>query len=227
MNPFKRKSRGSSAILAVSLIVGLSCLLIIGAYFYTNAASKPAAGVAPKFSQTTSATATPDVKQEAPGDAHTSPKTTTLRLPEKTNNVWDMKPFTLKDTGGKERTLSDWKGKVIMLNFWASWCAPCQFEIPRFVRYQKQFADKGLQIVGIGLDDAGKLKNVERSLEMNYPTMVIEQMEGGTLLEKFGNDQRIVPYTIVIDKDGTIKYIHRGSMEDEDFEEFVLPLLQG
>ncbi len=226
MSQFKSKSGGSSAVLAVSLIVGISCLLIVAAYFYTNGASKPVAVVEPKPSQV-SDSASHEVKQKESGEAQKPPKTATLRLPEKTNNVWDMKPFTLKDTGGKERTLSDWKGKVIMLNFWASWCAPCQFEIPRFVRYQKQFADKGLQIVGIGLDEATKLKNVERSLEMNYPTMVIDQAEGGALLEKFGNDQRIVPYTIVIDKDGTIKYIHRGGLEDEDFAEFVLPLLQG
>ena len=154
-----------------------------------------------------------------------APKTATLRLPEKTNNVWDMESFELPATDGKQHTLSDWKGKVIMLNFWASWCAPCQFEIPRFVRYQSHYADKGLQIIGIGLDDISKLKNVERSLEMNYPSMVIAQNAGGNLLEKFGNDQGIVPYTVVIDKDGTISYIHRGAMEDEDFKEFVLPLL--
>ena len=154
-----------------------------------------------------------------------APKTATLRLPEKTNNAWDMESFELPATDGKKHSLRDWKGKVIMLNFWASWCAPCQFEIPRFVRYQSHYADKGLQIIGIGLDEMTKLKNVERSLEMNYPSMVIAQNAGGALLEKFGNDQGIVPYTVVIDKDGTISYIHRGAMEDEDFKEFVLPLL--
>ncbi len=226
MSHSKSKIEGRAAILAVSLIVGLSCLVIVAAYFYTNDSSKTADKIGSNVSQT-NGNASETVTQNKSSKAQTPVKTTSLRLPEKTNNIWEMKPFTLKDTGGKERTLSDWKGKVIMLNFWASWCAPCQFEIPRFVRYQKEFAAKGLQIVGIGLDDAGKLKNVERSLEMNYPTMVIEQIEAGTLLEKFGNDQRIVPYTIVIDKDGTIVYIHRGSLEDEDFSEFVLPLLQG
>jgi peroxiredoxin/outer membrane murein-binding lipoprotein Lpp len=153
-------------------------------------------------------------------------KTASLRLPEKTNNVWEMKAFELPDTEDKKRTLSDWKGKVIMLNFWASWCAPCQFEIPRFVGYQKKYADQGLQIIGIGLDDVNKLKNVERSLEMNYPTMVIDQEGGAALLEQWGNDQQIVPYTVVIASDGTIVYIHRGGLEDDDFERYVLPLLQ-
>jgi len=157
--------------------------------------------------------------------AEAAPKTTTLALPEKTNNAWEMKPFELPDTRGVKHTLDEWKGKVIMLNFWASWCAPCQFEIPRFVGYQNKYSQQGLQIVGIGLGEVTKLSNVERSLEMNYPTLVIAQDEGAQLLEKWGNGQNIVPYTVVIAKDGTIVYIHRGGMEDEDFNEFVLPLL--
>ena len=177
--------------------------------------------------QNTSEAADHEKPKETPEKDSKSPqKTTTLALPEKTNNVWEMKPFELPDTQGAKHTLSDWKGKVIMLNFWASWCAPCQFEIPRFVGYQNKYGDKGLQIVGVGLDDVKKLKNVERSLGMNYPTMVISQDEGAALLEKWGNDQQIVPYTVVIAKDGTIVYIHRGVMEDDSFNEYVLPLLE-
>ncbi len=159
-------------------------------------------------------------------DSRKTVETTNTAVPtEKNNNIWEMAAFELPTTTGETRSLSYWKGKVILLNFWASWCAPCQFEIPRFVRYQKKYADKGLQIIGIGLDDKDKLKNVERSLEINYPTMVISQQKGAKLLEKFGDEQQIVPYTLLIDKDGSIVYIHRGSMQNEDFEEYVLPLL--
>ncbi len=229
----KSKSGGSSAILAVSLVVAISCLFIIGAYFYTKGMTKTNVGTDlnqsranEAASKVASSNKQPEAIIQKTQKTKKAPKTATLSLPEKTNNVWKMKPFELPATDGKKHTLSDWKGKVIMLNFWASWCAPCQFEIPRFVRYQKEYAAKGLQIVGVGLDEVTKLKNVERSLEMNYPTMVIDQLDGGALLEKFGNDQRIVPYTVVIDKDGTIVYIHRGGLEDDDFAEFVLPLLQ-
>ncbi len=166
-----------------------------------------------------------DSKSSETDTRKTVERTNTAVPPEKNNNIWEMASFELPTTTGETRSLSHWKGKVIMLNFWASWCAPCQFEIPRFVKYQGKYADKNLQIIGIGLDDADKLKNVERSLEMNYPTMVISQQKGAKLLEKFGDDQQIVPYTLVIDKDGTIVYIHRGSMENEDFDEYVLPLL--
>ncbi len=152
-------------------------------------------------------------------------KTGKLALPEQTNNVWQMEAIELPDTQGVQHTLKEWQGKVIMLNFWASWCAACQFEIPRFVRYQQQYAHQGLQIIGVGLDSAKKLANVERSLDMNYPTLVTDTDKGALIMKRWGNKQNIVPYTAVIAKDGTIVYIHRGAMEDEDFNEFVLPLL--
>lgn len=196
------------------IIVTITVSLLTLAYYYRQVtANQPAV-------KTAQAELKDDKDKNPPNH-----KTATLRLPEKTNNIWQMKSFELPATDGKNHTLADWKGKVILLNFWASWCAPCQFEVPRFVRYQKNYADEGLQIVGIGLDEINKLKNVERSLEMNYPSMVVPQINGGPLLEKFGNDQGIVPYTVVIDKNGTITYIHRGVMEDEDFKEFVLPLI--
>ena len=149
----------------------------------------------------------------------------TLPPAKKAKNIWKMKPIELPTTKGNTRSLSDWKGKVILLNFWASWCAPCQFEIPRFVKYQNKYAEKGLQIVGIGLDKQDKLKNVERSLEINYPTMVISQGKGASLLALFGNNQHIVPYSVVINKDGTIVYTHQGSLENEDFNDYIRPLL--
>ncbi len=205
------------------VIVAVTISLLALAYFYRQQSSSPQQGA--ESAQSARIMDKGTGTEQAKTDQASAPKTATLRLPEKTNNIWKMKPFELPATDGKKHSLADWKGKVILLNFWASWCAPCQFEIPRFVRYQKNYANKGLQIVGIGLDEINKLKNVERSLDMNYPSMVVPQINGGFLLEKFGNDQGIVPYTVVIDKDGTISYIHRGTMEDEDFKEFVLPLL--
>ena len=151
--------------------------------------------------------------------------TSTITLPDMTNNAWEMNEIKLPNTSGEVHSVNEWKGKVIMLNFWASWCAPCQFEIPRFVQYQEEFADRGLQIIGLGLDSADKLANVERSLSMNYPTLVIPQEDQAKLLKKWGNADSIVPYTVVIATDGTMEYIHRGMFDDEAFRNYVLPLL--
>jgi len=152
-------------------------------------------------------------------------KTSTLALPSKTNNAWELKPVRLPDLEGKEQLLKDWSGKVLMLNFWASWCSPCQYEIPEFVEYQKEYADKGLQVVGIGLDEARKLKNVARTLDINYPVMVIDEQAGTALMREWGNESGIIPYTVIIDRDGHIRYIHRGRMDKYAFEHYVKPLL--
>src|SRR5512143_4098296 len=78
-----------------------------------------------------------------------------------------MKPaLELPDLDGKTRRLADWGGKVLLVNFWATWCAPCQAEIPSLMRYQEQYGPKGLQIVGVGLDEPIKLRNFRNSFEL-------------------------------------------------------------
>ena len=152
-------------------------------------------------------------------------KTTSITLPEKTNNAWELKPFELEGLDGKKHRLDEWKGKVIVLNFWASWCAPCQYEIQDLVKLQKEYGKKGLQVIGIGIDEARKLANVKRTLEINYPVLVADPTRSARLLSRWGNDRQIVPYTVVIDRDGTIRYIHRGQLTPDVFGEFVIPLL--
>ena len=152
-------------------------------------------------------------------------KTGTLALPGHTDNAWELQPIRLPDLDGTQRALADWSGKVLVLNFWASWCAPCQYEIPDFVAYQDEYAAQGLQIVGVGLDEARRLKNVARTLRINYPVMVIEEQAGASLMRQWGNDKGILPYTVVIDRSGRIRYIHRGRMDTYAFQQYVKPLL--
>ncbi len=126
---------------------------------------------------------------------------------------------------GRPHSLKDWQGKVIIANFWASWCGPCQYEIPRFIKWQKQFADRGLQVVGIGLDDAKKLKNVKRSLDIDYPLLVMSLDKGRPILDKLGNREMIIPYTIIFDKDGSVAYRHKGLISQDEFDIMIAPLL--
>ena len=151
--------------------------------------------------------------------------TLTTALPTKSANAWDQPRFELKGLDGKTHSLDEWKGKVIMLNFWASWCGPCQYEIPRFVKYQNEYGDKGLQIVGLGVDDETKLRNVARSLGINYPVLIASPTENLDILSQWGNEKQFVPYTVVIRKDGRITYINRGTLDDEAFKEYVKPLI--
>lgn len=163
--------------------------------------------------------------QESVEAAQAAHRTAELALPARTNNAWELKPVRLPDLKGRKRNLYDWSGRVIMLNFWASWCGPCQYEIPEFVEYQNDYGDKGLQVIGIGLDEPRKLRNVARTLGINYPVMVIDEQSGSALMREWGNRDGIVPYTVIIDRDGHIRYIHRGKMDRYAFDHFVKPLL--
>lgn len=146
-------------------------------------------------------------------------------LPPKAHPKREMKSFLLPDLDGVRHSLEDWKGKVIMLNFWATWCSPCLYEIRDFVAFQERYKARGLQIIGLGLDDKTKLRNVQRSLEINYPVLVADPVENGGLMAQWGNSTGVVPYTVVVDRNGRVAYVHHGLMNSDVFDEYVLPLL--
>lgn len=147
-------------------------------------------------------------------------------VPNRTeSDIWKQGAFSLKGIDGGTHSLTEWKGKVIMLNFWATWCAPCQAEIADFITLQDEYQAMGLQIIGLGLDDEKKLRNVQRTLEINYPILITDPQRGSKLMEKWGNSIGIVPYTVVIDRQGQVRYIHRGPLHRDTFDEKILPLL--
>jgi peroxiredoxin len=129
------------------------------------------------------------------------------------------------DLSGQQHNLRQWKGHVLMLNFWASWCAPCQAEIKHLIGYQRRFGAQGLQIVGLGLDDPRKLKNVQRTLGINYPILSAEAKESRNILNAWGNKAGLIPYTVIFDSQGQVVQAHRGIIDDQLFESLVKPLL--
>lgn len=141
------------------------------------------------------------------------------------SNAWELPPIILKDLKGEEHNLYDWHGKVIMLNFWATWCGPCQLEIPDFISYQNQYADKGLQIIGIGLDDLRKLKNYARTVGINYPTLHADPELQYSLLNQWGNPYGVLPFTVIIARDGHLVFMQQGILNSQNFNTFVKPLL--
>ena len=131
--------------------------------------------------------------------------------------------YTLKDMNGKEAHLADYKGKVIMLNFWATWCGPCQYEIPMFIKLQEKYRDQGLVFLGVSVDDeAPQLQAYAKEKKMNYPILVGADHE--ELQEAYGPMVGI-PTTILIGRDGSICTKYMGAQSFERFERDIKALL--
>lgn len=131
--------------------------------------------------------------------------------------------FKLKDVDGNEVSLSSYKGKVMLLNFWATWCGPCKAEIPGFVRLQEKYRDQGLVIVGYSVDDtAEKAKAYAAQYKMNYPILLGEGRE--ELQDAYGPIWGI-PASFIVSKDGKVCRKHMGIAPEAVFEKEVVALL--
>ena len=131
--------------------------------------------------------------------------------------------FTLKDISGKDVTLASLKDKVILLDFWATWCGPCKIEIPWFIEFQKQYGPQGLQVVGIAMeDDFDKVKAFADQLQMNY---LVLDGTGRTDVEDAYGPLLGLPTTLLIGHDGKICAKHAGLAAKDTFESEIKILL--
>ena len=131
--------------------------------------------------------------------------------------------FTLKDMNGAEVKLADLKGKVVLLNFWATWCGPCRLEIPWFVELQETYKDQGLRVVGISVDDPPEaLTPFAKQFKINYPLIVGADRED---VQKAYGPIYGVPMTFLIGRNGRICMKHIGPAGKEQFESEIKSLL--
>jgi peroxiredoxin len=130
--------------------------------------------------------------------------------------------LVLKDIHGKTIRVSDLKGKVVLLNFWATWCVPCRSEIPDLVKKQREYRSQGLQIVGITYppEKISAVRSFMRKLRINYRVVIGSKQT----MQAFTSSDTL-PQTIVIDRHGNIRVIVEGIMYPDEFEEKVRPLL--
>ena len=131
--------------------------------------------------------------------------------------------FTLQDLNGKQVSLSDFKGKVVILDFWATWCPPCVKEIPHFIALYEQYKDQGFAIVGISVDRGGisVVKSFARKYQVNYPIL----MTDGQVDKAYG-DIPSIPTTFVIDSAGNIRQKYVGYRDKAVFEADIKALLE-
>jgi len=130
------------------------------------------------------------------------------------------------DLDGKLHKLSQWKGKVLIVNFWATWCSPCLQEMPEFVKLQQEFESKGLQFIGILTDDeADAARDFLKTKPLNYP--VLDGSIGGRqLAQKLGDTAGVLPVSVVFDPNGKRAYTEIGIFTRDEVMEKIKPWIQ-
>ncbi len=133
-------------------------------------------------------------------------------------------PFQLADVDGQRRSISEWQGKVIAVNFWATWCPPCRDEIPHFVDLQKDYGEQGLQFIGVALQTADEIRGFIQEYAVNYPSLVGRDDVIATA-KSLGNDIGALPYTVIIGRDGIIRFTKQGPLTKAEARQVITSLL--
>lgn len=131
---------------------------------------------------------------------------------------------SFKDLDDKLQPMEQWRGKVMVLNFWAPWCPPCREEMPDFIKLQEQYRDRGLVIVGVALDEKIKVHAFADEIGVNYP-ILLGEMDAVDLAKKLGNRLGGLPFTVVIDRKGNVVSSAVGGVTRARLETAISPLL--
>lgn len=150
------------------------------------------------------------------GESAESPTAATQALP-----VFEM---VLTDLKGQPQSLGQWRGKVLVVNYWATWCHPCLEEMPGFSRLQDNYRDKGVQFVGISIDTATKIVEFQKTTPVSYPLLIgdIGVMENSA---KLGNTRQALPFTAVFNGQGRLSATKLGRFAEADLERLLLELV--
>ena len=132
-------------------------------------------------------------------------------------------PLVLKDIHGRALRLSDYEGKVILINFWATWCPPCRAEMPNLIMIQREYRGRGLQVIGITYppQTAGEVRRFIRKLRVNYPVAI-----GTKETKALFDPGEALPLTVIIDREGNFREVIEGILLPQEFEQKIKPLLK-
>jgi peroxiredoxin len=130
--------------------------------------------------------------------------------------------FTLEDSQGGKVSLADYKGQVVLLNFWATWCGPCKIEMPWFVEFQRKYKDRGFTVLAVSMDEGGweVVRPYLEQQQLNFPVVLGDD----EMADRFGGVQAL-PTTFIIDREGRIVATHTGLVGKNEYEKEIDALL--
>lgn len=146
-----------------------------------------------------------------PSDQNKTTNTNHSTQPDTTREYKDAPDFTLKTMNGEPFTLSKHEGKVVVINIWATWCAPCRKEIPDFIKMQRTMKEQGVLFVGVSIDEEGwdAVRPYAQKMDINYPVVV----DDGSVFKGYG-PFRLIPTSYIINKKGQLEYVAPGMLTE-------------
>ena len=131
---------------------------------------------------------------------------------------------SLTDLNGKVQALSQWRGKVLVLNYWATWCSPCREEIPALKKIHRKYVANGVEVVGIALDSVPKVREFADEFTIEY-SLLIGGAETLAMSRDLGNRAGVLPFTVILDRAGKVAYTHAGALTEAALDAVLTPLL--
>lgn len=131
----------------------------------------------------------------------------------------------LPDRDGKPRSLAEWSGKLVVMNFWASWCGPCREEMPMLDRAHQRYAARGVEVIGVASEEAPAALGFLQSHPVSYPILINSPADDVDLSLRFGNTQSVLPFTALVGRDGRILATRMGSFSEKALDDWIAPYL--
>lgn len=152
-----------------------------------------------------------------------------LFAPAPPANLHVLKPgdarvdLVLADLGGGKRRLAEWDGKLVLVNFWASWCGPCREEMPLLDAKRSELAGKGFEVLGIAIDEANAVQGFLKESPVQYPILLAEEDDDASI--RYGDTRGVLPYSVLIGRDGRILAQRAGNFTQGSLERWIAPYL--